>query len=339
LTIVEKVQDASPENTQASAATPIKRRGSRRPRLSQDEKREIARLYADTSTSTSEICARLRRCSTHCSRHRRVERLRSLGSSGLPDRNHSRVKRSDGARTAARSGPCEGFRSSEALRMSTCDVTCVEPSLLGSATRPTLRNAQLRSAAPNGTVSSAASPSPVLAHGLAARTRESTRPRSVASPLVAGLRTASCCQRQSPPVAKITCGAALRMRTTAGKLTMTRVRMRDLRREFIEGSLCLLGVDGLPTTRIALARQNLCALLHSSPVNPVTADCSESLNSRTLQRQARLLLQRLQRAISRRSRKLGSRNASGRWRSHSGQPPRPGHVRSGLQVQQRVRNW
>ncbi len=145
--------------------------------------------------------------------------------------------------------------------MSTCDVTCVEPSLLGSATRPTLRNAQLRSAAPNGTVSSAASPSPVLAHGLAARTRESTRPRSVASPLVAGLRTASCCQRQSPPVAKITCGAALRMRTTAGKLTMTRVRMRDLRREFIEGSLCLLGVDGLPTTRIALARQNLCALL------------------------------------------------------------------------------
>jgi transposase-like protein len=53
------VQAVSTENAQASAASLTKRRASRRPRLSPDEKREVARLYADTSTSTSEICARL----------------------------------------------------------------------------------------------------------------------------------------------------------------------------------------------------------------------------------------------------------------------------------------
>src|ERR1700674_4875827 len=37
----------------------MKARGSRRPRLSPAEKREITRLYGDTSTSTSEICVRL----------------------------------------------------------------------------------------------------------------------------------------------------------------------------------------------------------------------------------------------------------------------------------------
>jgi transposase-like protein len=53
------MQDVSAENAQAPAATVIKTRRTRRPRLSPDEKREVARLYADTSTSTSEICARL----------------------------------------------------------------------------------------------------------------------------------------------------------------------------------------------------------------------------------------------------------------------------------------
>jgi transposase-like protein len=59
LTVVEEVQDVSAPNAQAPEASDIKTRGSRRPRLSLEEKREIARLYADTSTSTSEICARL----------------------------------------------------------------------------------------------------------------------------------------------------------------------------------------------------------------------------------------------------------------------------------------
>ena len=59
LTIVEDVQAASAEHAQAPVARVMKARGSRRPRLSPAEKREITRLYGDTSTSTSEICARL----------------------------------------------------------------------------------------------------------------------------------------------------------------------------------------------------------------------------------------------------------------------------------------
>jgi hypothetical protein len=59
LTVVEEVHNVSSANAQGPVASAIKTRGSRRPRLSLDEKREIARLYAATSTSTSEICARL----------------------------------------------------------------------------------------------------------------------------------------------------------------------------------------------------------------------------------------------------------------------------------------
>jgi transposase-like protein len=58
LTVVEGARDVSAANAQAPVASVNKTR-SRRPRLSLEEKREIARLYADTSTSTSEICARL----------------------------------------------------------------------------------------------------------------------------------------------------------------------------------------------------------------------------------------------------------------------------------------
>jgi transposase-like protein len=59
LTVVQDVQDVSAKSAQPPSATGVKTRGTRRPRLSPDEEREIARLYADTSTSTSEICARL----------------------------------------------------------------------------------------------------------------------------------------------------------------------------------------------------------------------------------------------------------------------------------------
>jgi len=56
LTVVEEVQNVSAANAQARMASVIK---TRRPRLSLREKQEIAGLYADTCTSTSEICARL----------------------------------------------------------------------------------------------------------------------------------------------------------------------------------------------------------------------------------------------------------------------------------------
>jgi transposase-like protein len=59
LTVVEEVQDVSAANAQAPVAGIIKTRGARRPRLSLEEKQEVARQYADSSTPTSEICARL----------------------------------------------------------------------------------------------------------------------------------------------------------------------------------------------------------------------------------------------------------------------------------------
>ncbi|HEY6409213.1 MAG TPA: hypothetical protein VIY29_17260, partial [Ktedonobacteraceae bacterium] len=59
LPVVEEVQDVSAANSQAPVAGSSKTRGPRRPRLSLEEKQEVARLYASTSTPTSEICARL----------------------------------------------------------------------------------------------------------------------------------------------------------------------------------------------------------------------------------------------------------------------------------------
>jgi transposase-like protein len=57
LTLVENVPSASADSAPNMSVT--KARGARRSKLSPDEEREIARLYADTSTSTSEICKRL----------------------------------------------------------------------------------------------------------------------------------------------------------------------------------------------------------------------------------------------------------------------------------------
>jgi hypothetical protein len=57
LTIVEDGQRPSSESTQNRTGG-AKTRGSRRPKVSLDEEREIARLYADASTPTAEIRAR-----------------------------------------------------------------------------------------------------------------------------------------------------------------------------------------------------------------------------------------------------------------------------------------
>jgi transposase-like protein len=59
VTVVEEVQDVSAANAQPPVASIIKTRGTRRPRLSLEEKQEVARLYADASTPTSEICERM----------------------------------------------------------------------------------------------------------------------------------------------------------------------------------------------------------------------------------------------------------------------------------------
>ncbi len=55
MSIVESVQDESVESTPPATASSARAAGSRRPRLTQDEQREIARLYSESGTSTSAI--------------------------------------------------------------------------------------------------------------------------------------------------------------------------------------------------------------------------------------------------------------------------------------------
>src|ERR1700682_6637586 len=58
LSIVEPVEDVSTEGAHETQGSKVKPGGSRRRRLSTDEGREIARLYAETTTLTSDIRAR-----------------------------------------------------------------------------------------------------------------------------------------------------------------------------------------------------------------------------------------------------------------------------------------
>jgi len=57
LSIVEPVEDST-EGAHETQGSKVKPGGSRRRRLSTDEGREIARLYAETNTLTSDIRAR-----------------------------------------------------------------------------------------------------------------------------------------------------------------------------------------------------------------------------------------------------------------------------------------
>ena len=58
LSIVEPARDVSTEGAHETQGNKVKPGGARRRRLSTDEGREIARLYAETNTSTSDIRAR-----------------------------------------------------------------------------------------------------------------------------------------------------------------------------------------------------------------------------------------------------------------------------------------
>jgi transposase-like protein len=58
LSIVEPVEDVSTEGAHETQGSKVKPGGSRRRRVSMDEGREIARLYAETNTLTSDIRAR-----------------------------------------------------------------------------------------------------------------------------------------------------------------------------------------------------------------------------------------------------------------------------------------
>ena len=106
MTVVKDEQDASAE----TAAGVIKRRGSRRPRVNLDQEREIARLYADTGTSTAEICARLG--IGESTLYRIVQRL------GIPLRGRTASSTAPGATQPAPARPTSRKRSSNAGRQS-----------------------------------------------------------------------------------------------------------------------------------------------------------------------------------------------------------------------------
>jgi len=99
LSTVETGEDRSADPGQELPASTTRRGGSRRRRISQDEEREIVRLYADNSTSTAEI--RLRFGIGDSSLYRVVQRH------GVARRGHTgrstRSKRSR-AKTAAVAG-------------------------------------------------------------------------------------------------------------------------------------------------------------------------------------------------------------------------------------------
>ena len=108
MTVVEAVQDVSAARAQAPVESSIKTRRSRRPRLSLDEKREIARLYADPSTSTSEICARLGIGESSL--------YRIIQLQGLPLRGRTASSTSPGTTPRARAPHTSRNRSSNAGR-------------------------------------------------------------------------------------------------------------------------------------------------------------------------------------------------------------------------------
>ena len=107
LSIVNGGQDTSAESPTEALAIPTRPARSRRRRLSPDEERDIARLYADTSTPTSEIRERFR--IGESSLYRVVQRhgvgLRGRSaSSGKPSLPRALVPATQGRRSTTASG-------------------------------------------------------------------------------------------------------------------------------------------------------------------------------------------------------------------------------------------
>jgi hypothetical protein len=94
LSIVEDVRDGSTDGTQDEPTNAGKARGTRRPRLSPEEQREVARLYGDSSISTAVIRGRF-----------------GIGESSL-----YRVVQRQGVPLRGRSGPTPGVSTTQPQR-------------------------------------------------------------------------------------------------------------------------------------------------------------------------------------------------------------------------------
>jgi transposase-like protein len=107
LSMVNGIQNPSADSPTEALASATRPAGSRRRRLSPDEERDIARLYADTSTSTSEIRERFGIGDSTLyrvvQRHGVSLRGRSA-SSAKPSVPQTRVPATRGRRSSAASG-------------------------------------------------------------------------------------------------------------------------------------------------------------------------------------------------------------------------------------------
>jgi transposase-like protein len=150
LTIVEGVRNVSALRARESA---IKVRGSRRPRVSLDEQREIARLYADTSMSTWEICAQLGIGESSL--------YRILQQQGVPLRGRTGAAQKRTTRPASATS-MKRKRAPAARRLAVLPVESAPPTTAGSersgSTAPATRGrpARRNSAAQPRTLASAA---------------------------------------------------------------------------------------------------------------------------------------------------------------------------------------
>jgi transposase-like protein len=129
LTIVENVPGVSADSAPKEKASTTRARGARRPKLSPDEEREIARLYADTNTSTSEICARLG--IGESSLYRIVQRQ------GIPLRGRNSGAKTAAARSATPAPTATSRRSSGAGRRAAASAQ--SPAVASGSAAPAAR--------------------------------------------------------------------------------------------------------------------------------------------------------------------------------------------------------
>jgi transposase-like protein len=124
LTVVEEGQEASSESTQELNGAATTRR-PRRPKVSLDEGREIARLYADGSMPTSEIRARFGIGESSL--------YRIIQQQGTPLRGHSSAavapakQPASGAKTGRKRASSDGRRDSAPLVASRSTGAAAEP--------------------------------------------------------------------------------------------------------------------------------------------------------------------------------------------------------------------
>src|ERR1700682_1327645 len=137
LSIVEPARDVSTEGAHETQGNKVKPGGARRRRLSTDEGREIARLYAETNTSTSDIRARFG--IGESSLYRIVQR-QGIPLRGRTSSSKAQVPQSAQVQNARRSGSSNSGRRAASPPRSTA-ATNTRRASVASPRTPSTRSA------------------------------------------------------------------------------------------------------------------------------------------------------------------------------------------------------